>query len=215
MQIRLRQFRDRLGLTLDEMSERSGFSTSQLSRWEAGKSNIPSERLPTLAQHYECSVSEIFAEDGDVFVSLGPQITVAGPVQAGRWLQVWEVDADDRQTFTGRPDVTVPLSQRFGVVVKGDSMNDLYPHGTYLECVSFLGGAEIENGKRVIVERLNVAGDREVTVKEYLRDDDGIEWLIPRSSNPAFQTPIRTDEQPDDIVEVQIKGIVVGSYRKE
>jgi transcriptional regulator with XRE-family HTH domain len=215
MQVRLRYFRERLGLTLEEMAERSGFSPSQLSRWEAGKSNIPSERLPELATHYQCRIADIFQEDDSNFVPLGPTLYVRGPVAAGVWHEVWEEPEDDWHTFTGRADVTAPLRDRFGVRVEGDSMNDAYPAGTILECVSFLGGAEIVNGKRVIVERLRVDGSREVTVKEYFRDDGGIEWLVPRSINPAFQQPIRMDVQDDDVVQVRIIGVVVGSYRPE
>lgn len=65
MRVRLKEFRDRLGLTLEQMAERTDISVSQLSRWEAHTNNIPSRRLPDLARHYECRVSEIFAEDNE------------------------------------------------------------------------------------------------------------------------------------------------------
>lgn len=215
MRIRLREFRDRLGITLEEMAARSGHSTSQLSRWEAGKSNIPSERLPALAEHYQCRIPDIFEDDDSPFVPLGPTLYVRGPVKAGLWQEVWEEPQSEWMSFTGRADVTAHLTDRFGVRVEGESMNDAYPTGTILECVSFLGGAEIANGKRVIVERLRTDGEREVTVKEFHRDEDGVEWLVPRSSNPAFQTPVRADQQEADIVQVRVIGVVVGSYRPE
>lgn len=214
MRIRLRDFRDRLGLTLEDMAERSGFSTSQLSRWEAGRSNIPSERLPDLAKSYECRIGDIFEEDDSAFVPLGPTLYVRGPVAAGQWKEVWEYPEDEWVTFTGRSDVTAPLRDRFGVKVEGESMNDLYPSGTILECVSFLGGAEISNGKRVIVERLREDGEREITVKEFYEDENGV-WLLPRSSNPSFQTPIRADAEEPGIVQTRVIGVVVGSYRPE
>lgn len=215
MRLRLREFRDRLRLTLEDMAERTGHSTSQLSRWEAGKSNIPSERLPDLARHYECRIGDIFEEDDSAFVPLGPTLYVRGPVKAGLWQEVWEQPQSEWKKFTGRADVTAPLRDRFGVRVEGESMNDAYPTGTILECVSFLGGVEIASGKRVIVERLRDDGEREITVKELHRDENGIEWLVPRSSNPAFQTPVRADVQDDDIVQVRVIGVVVGSYRPE
>jgi transcriptional regulator with XRE-family HTH domain len=214
MRLRLREFRERLGLTLEGMADRSGISTSQLSRWEAGRSNIPSERLPELARSYECRIGDIFEEDDSPYLPLGPTLYVRGPVQAGQWLEVWEYPEDEWTSFTGRPDVTAPLRDRYGVRVVGESMNDIYPAGTILECVSFLGGAEISNGKRVIVERLREDGEREVTVKEYHEDQDGV-WLVPRSSNPAFQTPLRVDVEEPGIVQTRIVGVVVGSYRPE
>ena len=216
MRIRLKDHRDRLGLTLEQMEGISGFSRSQLSRWEQGKSNIPSERLSDLAAAYRCRIADIFEEDEESpFVALGPTLYVKGNVQAGHWAEAWELPPEDQQPFTGRADVTVPLPHRFGVKVVGESMNEIYPHGTILECVSFLGNVEIENGRRVIVRRVRHGTEIEMTVKEYFQDEDGVEWLVPRSSNPAFQAPIRADQQDPDIDEVQIIGVVVSSIRPE
>jgi transcriptional regulator with XRE-family HTH domain len=215
MRIRLREFRERLGLNQEDMAERTGFSISQISRWEAGGSNIPSERLPALAAAYECRIADIFEEDESPFIPLGPTLYVKGPAAAGQWREVWQEPQDEWKTFTGRADVTTPLRDRFGIRVEGDSMNQVYPHGTIVECVAFYGGAEIENGRRVVVQRQRTDMEFEVTIKEYHRDAEGIEWLVPKSTNPAFQAPIRADEQGDDIVFVQIIGIVVGSYRPE
>lgn len=77
MRIRLSEFRQRLNITLEKMAERVDVSDSQLSRWEKGKSSIPSKRLPDLARAYECRVSEIFADDHEADkVELSPdQIT--------------------------------------------------------------------------------------------------------------------------------------------
>lgn len=215
MRIRLREFRDRAGMTLEAMAERSGFSVSQLSRWESGASNIPSERLPVLAAAYQCRIADIFDEDESPYLQLGPTLQVKGAVAAGVWLEAREEPEDDWRSFTGRPDVVAPIRDRFGLQVEGDSMNDLYPPGTIVECVSFLGGAEIESGRRVIVERVREDGEREVTVKEYIRGDDGAEWLMPRSSNPAFQTPYKVGERDQGIAEVRILAVVVASYRYE
>jgi SOS-response transcriptional repressor LexA len=94
-------------------------------------------------------------------------------------------------------------------------MNEVYPDGTILECVSFLADMEITNGRRVIVRRRRNGDEVEVTVKEYFRDESGVEWLVPRSRNPAFQAPIRADQQEPEVDEVQVIGLVVGSYRPE
>lgn len=66
VQIHLRQLRERLGLTLEQMAERAPYSVSQLSRWEAGASNVPSGNLPSLAKAYNCRVQDIFTSDGEV-----------------------------------------------------------------------------------------------------------------------------------------------------
>lgn len=62
--ILLRQLRERLGLTLEQMAERAPYSVSQLSRWENGGSNIPSGNLPDLAKAYNCRVQDIFSSEG-------------------------------------------------------------------------------------------------------------------------------------------------------
>jgi transcriptional regulator with XRE-family HTH domain len=64
MQINLSHLRDRLGLTLEQMAGRLPYSVSMLSRWENGKSNIPSGNLPALAKAYGCRVQDIFSDDG-------------------------------------------------------------------------------------------------------------------------------------------------------
>lgn len=215
MRVRLREFREGLGLSQEDIAERTGFSISQISRWEASQSNIPSERLPILAEAYECRIADIFDEDDSPFEALGPKLYVKGPAAAGQWKAVWQQPQSEWKTFTGRSDVLTPLRDRFGVRIEGDSMNQLYPHGTIVECIAFHGGAEIENGRRVLVQRRRNGDEFEVTVKEYYRDDEGIEWLVPRSNNPAFQSPIRADQQDPGIDEVRIIGIVVGSYRPE
>lgn len=72
-------------------------------------------------------------------------------------------------------------------------MNEVYPSGTIIECIAFKGDEAIDNGKRVVVQRQRESLEFETTVKEYLRDKEGIEWLVPRSTNPSFQRPIRMD----------------------
>lgn len=121
----------------------------------------------------------------------------------------------DWEYFTGSPRADYPLKDRFGVRVEGDSMDLLYPPGTILECARYWGNEPIRNGKRVIVQRTKVDGTVETTVKEYLEDRDGVVWLLPKSSNPAFQAPIRADERDDSITEIRIMAVVIASIRLE
>ncbi|WP_411340341.1 LexA family transcriptional regulator [Sphingopyxis sp. J-6] len=209
----LRQLREALGLSQEVIADRLGCSVSQVSRWEAGRSNIPSERLPELARAYEARVADIFQDDDGKMVPLGPQIPIRGKVAAGVWAEAWDI-TDQGLTMMGRADSDVPLRDRFGVIVEGDSMSEKYPSGTFLDCVAFYANIQIQSGRRVIVQRRNLSGEIEVTVKEYRIDDDGIEWLVPRSHNPSFQA-FRVDQPGDDIEEVQIVGVVIGAYLPE
>jgi transcriptional regulator with XRE-family HTH domain len=215
MRIRLKQFRDQLGMTLEDMSGRSGFSVSQLSRWESGNNNIPSERLPDLASAYQCRIGDIFEEDDSPFEALGPTLYVKGDVQAGVWKDAWQFDEDDWERYTGRADIKVNLRERFGLRVVGESMNAIYPPGTVLDCIAYSGDAVIPNGKRVIVQRVRNGDETETTVKEYYRDADGIEWLVPRSNNPSFQSSFRADQEEDGISQAAIIGLVVAAIIPE
>lgn len=215
MRIRLKEFRDRLGLTLEEMADRTKFSVSQLSRLESGNNNIPSNTLPQIAQAYRCRIPEIFDDDDLQMVALGPTLFIKGVVQAGYFTESWEVAEDEWERFTGRSDINAPLRKRFGLRVVGDSMNLVYQPGTVLECVQFDGDKPIPNGKRVIVRRKRADDGVELTVKEYHRDGDGIEWLVPRSSNPAFQAPFRCDAPEPGIEAIEVIALVVASIQPE
>jgi SOS-response transcriptional repressor LexA len=92
-------------------------------------------------------------------------------------------------------------------------MNEIYPPGTIVECVSVFGRVEPAPGRRVVVLRTNEHNETEATVKE-LVEQDGELWLVPKSSNPAHQ-PIRLGQQEPGITEVKIAAVVVASVRPE
>lgn len=152
--------------------------------------------------------------DADSVVELGPRLYVVGEVEAGQYREALRRDESEWQAFTGRPDVAAPLKDRFGLAVSGDSMNLVYPEGTILECVWYFGDEAIPDGKRVIVQRTKRDGTLEATVKELVRDEAGIEWLVPRSSNPAHQA-FRGDQPGEGFVAVEVIARVVASIRPE
>ena len=117
--------------------------------------------------------------------------------------------------FTGAANVDAPIRERFGLKVEGDSMDLLYPPGSILECVRYWGDRPIPNGRRVIVQRTRTDGEVETTVKEYMEDKDGVVWLVPKSSNPAYQAPFRCDQPEPGIVDVRVIALVVASIRTE
>lgn len=62
---RLNALRKRAKLSQQQIADELGVSTAQISRWENGENNIPSERLPLIARAYVCRIGEIF-EDMDI-----------------------------------------------------------------------------------------------------------------------------------------------------
>lgn len=208
---RLSELRKRKGFTQSSLAERLGVEQPTVQRWEAGKREPDLGQLLRLAEVLDVEPGALL--DHTIAVAIGPRLFVRGEVAAGVWKAAVELPESDWLTFTGRADVTAAPEHRFGLRVVGDSMNELYPEGTILECVSMFGHAEAAPGKRVIVVRTNIHGDCEATVKE-LVEQDGELWLVPRSNNPTHR-PIRLAEPEDGIVETRIAAIVVASVRPE
>ena len=208
---RLAMIRKLKGFTQVTLAERMGVEQPTIQRWEAGKREPNFEQLFQLASILEVEPGMLI--DPSIAAAIGPRLFVKGEVAAGMWNPAAEWPEADWQSFNGRADVNAEIQHRFGLRVVGDSMDQIYPDGTIVECVSLFGRAEILPGKRVIVIRENDQGMFEATVKE-LVEQDGELWLVPRSSNPAHR-PIKLSEPEPGIVETRIAAIVVSSVRPE
>lgn len=215
--IRLRQAREGAGYeTAKEAAEAMNIPVATYIQHENGTRGFPKDRAARYARFFRTTPEWLLYGRSVASVApsqLGPQIPVIGTVAAGVWKEAEPYDGIADEYLTGRSDLAVPMKDRFGLKVVGDSMDQIFPDGTLLECVTFWGTAPIENGKFVIVQRRRRDGTAETTVKEYLKDASGIEWLVPRSNNPAFQAPFRCDEPGPDIEEVAIIALVVSYTR--
>lgn len=212
---KIKNMRIAMGLTQGELAARLGTTQASVSRWEKG-SMPEADKLAQLADLQGESVRE-FIDDkasGETIPLVLNRFWVRGAVAAGVFAPAYEWPEDEWKSYSGMADLDVPQEARFGLEVKGESMNLVYPPGTILDCVSIDAVGEIASGKRVIVERTCLTGEVEATVKEYVVVD-GVEWLVPRSTNPAFQAPISATEPGEGITEVKIIAVVVGSYRPE
>ena len=217
--MKIRRIRKTLGKNQAEFAEMFGVTQGSVSRWENG-SAPEGPIIARLAELAGVDVSTLLSDGavGNVIpISLGPQLYVKGSVAAGVFVEATEAPREEWEAFTGRADLQVPASLRYGLRVVGDSMNLAYPPGTIIECQSIIFDELVEpipNGKRVVVERKRFGDGVETTVKEYLCDDDGVEWLVPRSTNPAHQA-FRCDQPGPDIEAIRIIAVVVGSYQPE
>lgn len=118
-------------------------------------------------------------------------VFVRGSVEAGVWREAIEWHEDDWYSVTAPSDDRYPGIERFGLLVRGNSMDRIYPEGTILVCVRFADIARSpEPGDRVICLRRSRTGEYEATVKEYDLDAQGRHVLWPRSTQPEYQTPI-------------------------
>lgn len=207
----LPQLRKQKGLTQAALAEIIGVEQPTIQRWETGKREPELSQIFALATALDVEPGALL--DPTVAAPIGPRLYVKGEVAAGVWKEAYELPPSEWQSFNGRADITAKLEHRFGLRVIGDSMNEIYPAGTIVECVSVFGTAEPRPGKRVIVIRTNLDGDTEATVKE-LVEQDGDLWLVPRSYNPTH-LPIRLGDEEPGIVETRIAAVVVASVRPE
>lgn len=207
----LAHIRKQRGLTQTALAEMLGVEQPTIQRWESGKREPDFAQLFALARALDISPGALL--DPTIAVPMGPRLYVKGEVAAGVWKAAIELPESEWVSFTGRADVTAKEEHRFGLRVVGDSMNEVYPPDTIVECVSVFGTAEPTPGKRVVVVRTNIDGDCEATVKE-LVEQDGDLWLVPRSTNPAHR-PIKLTDADPNIVETRIAAVVVASVRPE
>lgn len=215
MSSRIGAVRRRLGMNQAAFGKALGVNQGTVSRWESG--SIPDPvMLAKIAKFAGEDISFFIGTDFRVSEDTGPQLYLKGEVAAGVWRDAWQWEPEDWMPFQGGSHVEAPLDARFGLIVVGESMNEVYPPGTRLDCVSCIhaGITDVRSGQRVIVIRRNFHGEVEATVKEYQKTPEG-EWLVPRSRNPAFQQPIPMHDGSPDIEETVIIAVVRGAYLPE
>lgn len=137
-----------------------------------------------------------------------------GEVAAGVWRDAFEWPRDEWLPFPmALLDKRYPEADRSALRVRGDSMDQLYPDGSYVVFVRLADiGRKPQPGDRVVVLR-HRHGQTEATVKEYTRDGGKRRWLVPRSTNPSH-TAIDLNRK-DAGEDFEIVGLVVGSQRLE
>lgn len=211
---KIRLLRQSLGDNQTQFAGRFGVTQATVSRWESGAMPEPGA-LAEIAELMETDVRSLLGADFTVTSAARPKLMVRGAVEAGIWKEAVEWPEERWTPYTGGAHITAPLDRRFGLVVEGESMNEVYPPGTILDCVSTIGSGEYpRNGQRVVVIRTRLDGEMEATVKEYQKRGEA-EWLVPRSHNPAFQGPIQLGTEEDGIAETVIMAIVRGAYQPE
>lgn len=211
---RIRLARRSMGLNQADFAKQLGVNQATVSRWESG-TTPDFASLGRIAKLTNVDMKALVNAELNP-VNSGPQLFIKGEVAAGVWRDAFEWDRSDWMPYYGGAHIDYPVEARFGLVVAGESMNEVYPPGTILDCVSCIhaGIDKVNSGQRVIVLRRKVTGEVETTVKEYLETDDGA-WLVPKSRNPAFQQPIPLHNADQEIDETIILAVVKGSYRPE
>lgn len=218
MKNRLREWREKRGYTQEAFADLAGKKRLNIIRIEKGETGFTDKNKIAFAKLLDCKPEDFLYLDN--VEPTGHNIAqIRGYVQAGQWGEADEFHLGDLDVLHTSPDYPTA----YGLIVKGDSMNKKYKDGARLVCVpvdDFNG--EIKPGYSVIVEAICHADEIETTVKEYYRDDEGNEWLIPKSTNPTYQNYPVPNGMGLDIVlnnrrvkDIQIKAVVTEVYQSE
>ncbi|MEC7490375.1 MAG: S24 family peptidase [Pseudomonadota bacterium] len=189
--------------------------------------NSPRNKTPTFCHIIKSLLPEVYeklaavakvpvtAINGDeAFLAAPGEVSVIGKVQAGEFQPTFP-ELSDAQMYS----VAVPLpgnvkqlnTHVFGLEIYGESMNRHYQDGSVVVCLPLWAvKRDLKSGDHVIVERVDLDGSIEATVKEFVLDADGEPWLWPRSDSPLHQTPIQLNG--DTTSEVRITAYVIASY---
>jgi repressor LexA len=216
---RLRELKAK-GKTKAGLASALGIAATRISEIIKGDRGIDALELKPMADYLEWSQATLLAHitgDGRVLVEVGT-VPVVGVVQAGLWQEAMEWDESDWYAVPAPVQKTHEGLRKWGLEVRGPSMNEIYPPGSIVICVKTIDlGKNPENGQRVVVQRTSSHGI-EATIKELRVDQDGVWWLWPRSTDPNFQQPWRLPSPPDQDGsddEIRIVAVVVASYRPE
>jgi transcriptional regulator with XRE-family HTH domain len=190
-------------ITLEQLSELSGYSVSYLSRIESGKRQLNEESAAAIAAALKCSPAQLMGNGVnliaknviDLTVSLESKVYLLGDIQAGAPVNIHSGPAD-LDDF-----VTLPNADRlprFALRVVGDSMNLVARNGDIVICVKYMDlGHDPQPGDYVIVQHRHVSGLTDATMKKYVVQDGQV-YLVPESSNPAHQAPISIQDNGED-----------------
>lgn len=207
----LRGFIKERGLKIARWAKESGVDKNSIYNFLNGHSNaLDARTYAKLARTAQVPAWQLSGEEPEL--PSPTAVWVSGQVEAGAFREAIEWD---RWKWY---QVDVPIPQRFrrkakALEVRGFSMDLEYRPGAVVIWVDVLDFRPPRSEDHVIVYATSADGQIEATVKELRIDDNGKHWLWPRSSKPEHQQPIETDEPPEGVTHIEIKGIVVGDYR--
>lgn len=193
---RIRKQRIRLGISLQELSRRTGLNKSTLQRYETGQiDKLPLERAQLIAKGLETSVEYILGLDGGNIELADADMIYSVPVfdsvSAGFGCYADSRAVEYRPTFISNPS---DAENYLWINVKGDSMSP-----------------KIEDGDRILVRRQDSVENGSVAV--VMIDDEAVvkkikygkNWVELHSFNPYY--PVRRFEK-GELMHLRVVGLV-------
>lgn len=209
----LRRFIKERGLKVAPWAKRAGVNANSLYNFLNGHSDgLDLRTYAKLAREADVPSWRLSGETPET--ASPTAVWVAGHVEAGNFRKA--VEWDRSQWYS----VDVPVPSRFrgrakALEVRGPSMNRRYPPGAVVVWIETQDFREPRDGDGVIVYSYCNDDDIEATVKVLKVNNSGDMWLWPDSDDPEHQQPINPRLPPERVKLVEVKGIVIGSYRAE
>ena len=239
---RLRKLKKRSGLPMTTLAKKAGYkAASGIQRYFdpdqftkeylgfeiakrfadalVGRGDPPITRQEVLTLAGPAAGTPLDGQNLAEFATQTQPIVVQGDVQAGVWREALEWDRGDQYVI--HAPLEHPNSDKaFGLLVRGESMNEVFPSGTILICVDIYDlDVGLMSGDYVICYRQRPDELTEATVKELIVDDNGQAWLWPRSNHPKHQEPVEIpwpyQADPSDVggETIKVAAVVISDYR--
>lgn len=209
---KLREARKRVPLSQADLGERVGVAQSVVSDWERGELESWRDYTDLLSRALSVGPGFFSAVTTSARgLSIVTELEVVGEVQGGTFRSAIEYTVEERFKLPAIPTPAYERVARRYLKVVGDSVNELYPDGTFV-CVVSAADTDVRPGDKVVVYA-HQGGFSEATIKELRVDPDGRIALWPRSTKPEHQAPIYLSDDDQDGPEIAY--VVIGSYRPE
>lgn len=201
MQTKVKEMRERAGLTQKQLADALGITQQSVYYYESGDRDIKASVLIDMSRIMKCSVSELLGLGTANIVCQKPsasmEMPIFGRISAGTPREALgqsdSMRLTDEKTYSEHPNA-------FWLAVSGNSMNRLFPDGTL---VLIDPDSEVRNGDVAVVF---VNGD-DATLKRIYFEDESIR-LHPESYDPEYVDRIIDSASPD-APEVRIIGKAV------
>lgn len=211
---RVKRLREEQRISQAELAKRVGKAQQTIQALESGRHRSPgyivslAEVLGVTPHYLATGLDDKIKEELPVNV-----LRVEGTVEAGSFRDISHLNDDlsERESIPVAKDGRFPMAHQYALRVSGDSMNLIFPAGSYVTCVSWADtGLEWRDGMIVHVERYR-AGLVETTVKALQLIGGAPRFLLPRSTN-TLHKPIEINGTEE--TEIIIKGLVTGKWER-
>jgi len=194
----IKKLRKLRGLSQADLAAMLGIDVANYNRLENQKTELTLSRMKQIGEALRCEPIELIADFGRT-----RPVSVRRYLEAGSWLKSNEWPDADWYQILVPDDLDLRGRDLHGAEARGPSMNKVYPEGSVIVYADAPGSNdESMINSHVVVERIRIDGQVEITVKKLVRDEDGKHWLMPESTDPRHQQPLQVDHPENHTVNI-------------